>query len=212
MLLTAALLLPHPSLLTTGSRPGLEPTSLLGEPFWGTQLRSLHPPTPDFNALVLALSLWEPASEMLADLIAGEMHTLHLADLTFSRACRLAGVTTELSAWVPLGRHSRFCASVLKKMMGRSNGFSLNWWPWIFSAGSWALSTLPCSLWDFHVLSMSPESHNAVLTKLLSSSSPGMRAVGDLREEDLCHQYAPIMHEQGLCMPFSLHHTIAAAL
>lgn len=44
---------------------------------------------------------------MLADLTAGEMYTLETGaqgaghTLTFSRACGLADVTTELSAWVP---------------------------------------------------------------------------------------------------------------
>lgn len=44
---------------------------------------------------------------MLADLTVGEMYTLETGvqgaghTLTFSRACGLADVTTELSAWVP---------------------------------------------------------------------------------------------------------------
>lgn len=37
-------------------------------------------------------------------------------------------------------------------------------------------TVLLCSLWELHVLSMTLESHNTMLTKL-SSSSPGMRAV-----------------------------------
>lgn len=64
------------------------------------------------------------------------------------------------------------------------------------------------SPWEFHVLSMTLGSHNTTLTKL-SSSSPGMRLW--LVNCDLHHQYAPIMHEQGRCMPSSLHHTTVAA-
>lgn len=102
-LLTAALTPPSsPSSLTTGSRPGLEPPGLPGAPFWGTQLRSLPRP-PIFTTCSCSF----PTSEMLADLTAGEMYTLETGaqgaghTLTFSRACGLADVTTELSAWVP---------------------------------------------------------------------------------------------------------------
>lgn len=57
--------------------------------------------------IFMACSCSFPTSEMLTDLTAGEMYTLETGaqgaghTLTFSRACGLADVTTELSAWVP---------------------------------------------------------------------------------------------------------------
>lgn len=74
--------------------------------------------------------------------------------------------------------------------MGRSGGFSLYWWPWIFSARSWVLSTLLCSLWDFHVLSVSLGSHSAVLTELSSSSSPGMGDLPERTVSPVCSNHA----------------------
>lgn len=90
-------LLPNHRFQAWTGAPGLP-----GAPFWGTQLRSL-PPAPIFTACSCSF----PTSEMLADLTAGEMYTLETGaqgaghTLTFSRACGLADVTTELSAWVP---------------------------------------------------------------------------------------------------------------
>lgn len=124
-LLTAELF-PHPFLLTTGSRPGLRPTSLPGEPFWETQLRSLPP--PPILTLVLAFSPWGPSPEMLADLTAGDMYTLgsgaQIALQTTNLFPGLADLLAGPQSPVHASRQND-TASVLKEIMGRLNGFLL---------------------------------------------------------------------------------------